>query len=241
MAETVEYFVAAPGLPGAEVALLAARGALLAHRRFRNRPGYARWFQSSMAKVVLRAEDEDVTRLVRNTAEDALLLPEPPALPVMAVFRPRPRERLPFLHQLKLYSASVGALPRVTLPGEGLWLPLYLNSELSMSAGKAAAQAAHAMLAALERFGRSAAWAEWLQAGAELALLRAPEEQLRATAGRGQAAVVRDAGRTAVPSGSLTCAAGLPGEPAQWPIEGATLMALAPLRFAPTPRAAPQP
>ncbi|MDA8219050.1 MAG: hypothetical protein M0Z94_15710, partial [Dehalococcoidales bacterium] len=107
--EPVQYYLALPGLPGAELALLTARGALLAHRRFRDRPGYSRWLSGAMAKIVLRAAAGELVAIAR--AHDGLLVPEPPDLPVLAVLRPRPRARAPFVQDLKLYSGSVGAVP----------------------------------------------------------------------------------------------------------------------------------
>ncbi|MHB1005455.1 MAG: peptidyl-tRNA hydrolase [Chloroflexota bacterium] len=231
--EPIQYYLALPGLPGADVALLAARGALLAHRRFRDRPGYARWFGGTMAKVVLRAPGPDLAELAR--LHDALLVPEPPEPPLLAVFRPRPRDRAPFLRDLKLYSGSVGAIPGLDWPGEGLWLPLYLNADLNMSAGKVAAQAAHAALIAQATFGGER-WAAWTNAGGSLAMLRVPERLIVERLGSGAWAAVADAGRTAVPGGSLTVAVGPPDDPSAWPRDEATLLALAPPRHAPKPR-----
>lgn len=232
--EPIQYYLAAPGLPGAELALLAARGALQAHRRFRDRPGYSRWAAGTMAKVVLRATAEEIVALAR--LHDGLLLPEPPEAPVLAVFRPRPRDRAPFLAHLKLYSGSVGALPDVNLPTSGLWLPFYLNADLSMSAGKVAAQAAHAGLLAQLAYGGKPRWTEWTQAGAQIALLRSPEVEIGRGLAEGRLIGVEDAGRTAVPGGSLTVAAGLPAGVEDWPLSEATLLAVAPVRFAPRPR-----
>jgi PTH2 family peptidyl-tRNA hydrolase len=232
--ESIQYYLAAPALAGAELAMLAARGALAAHRRFRNLPGYTRWFAGTMAKVALRTAPEELAYLAR--AHDGLLLPEPPEIPVLAVFRPRPRDRAAFLSHLKLYSGSVGALPGVSLPTEGLWLPLYLNADLNMSAGKVAAQAAHAALLAQAEWGRSGRWTEWLQTGGQMALLRAPETAIVSGLEEGRLTAVQDAGRTAVPGGSLTVAAAMPSEPGNWPLAAATLLALAPARFAPRPR-----
>lgn len=232
--EPVQYYLAVPGLPGAELALLAARGALLAHRRFRTRPGYGRWLAGTMAKVVLRAGAEEVAGIAR--AHDGLLLPEPPDQPLLAVLRPRPRSRAPFVAGLKLYAGSVGAVPGAAWPAAGLWVPLFANGDLDLSAGKMAAQTAHAALALLGSAGGTPRWAAWQEAGMPMALLRVPGAVLRRLALAGQACAVADAGRTAVPGGSLTVAAGPPSDPDWWPRDEATLLAAGDARSVPRPR-----
>lgn len=214
LSESVQYYVAVPGLPGAELALVAARGAVLAHLRYRLHPGYARWHRGSMAKVVLRAATEEIAALARS--HDGLAIPEPPDDPVVAVFRPRPRSRAGFLSHLKLYSGRLGRSALPDWPASGLHVPLLINGDLDLSAGKAAAQAAHAILALEEARGSSTEWRDWLAAGLPLAVLRMPESVLSRVVAAGEAFGVEDEGRTEIPTGSLTAAAALPGELGRW-------------------------
>ena len=212
--EPVQYYLAVPGLPGADLALLAARGAILAHRRFRGHPGYARWHSRSMAKVVLRAEASEIAALSR--AYDGLTIPEAPDAPQLAVFRPRPKSQAAFLGQLKLYSGRIGPSVRADWPEGDLYVPLFLNADLDLSAGKVAAQVAHAMLLVQEACGTLAVWRDWLAAGMPTALARAPERWLRRLVEEARAWGVEDEGRTETPRGSLTAAASSPGNLSAW-------------------------
>jgi peptidyl-tRNA hydrolase, PTH2 family len=224
--EPVEYYLAVPGLPGTELALLAARGALLAHRRFRARPGYQRWYAGAMAKVVLRAEAEEITTLAR--AYDGLTIPEAPDLPLLAVFRPRPKRQALFLSHLKLYSGRVAPSTRAEWPQDNRHVPLFLNASLDLSAGKLAAQAAHAALVLRAANSRRPGWAEWLAAGLPLALARVPAPLLEQMVEEGRAWGVTDEGRTEVTAGSLTIAAAPPGSLGEWQTEpDVALLALA--------------
>jgi peptidyl-tRNA hydrolase, PTH2 family len=207
--EPVQYYLAVAGLPGADLALLAARGAILAHRRFRGHPGYARWHSRSMAKVVLRAEAGEIASLAR--AYDGLTIPEAPDVPQLAVFRPRPKSQAAFLGQLKLYSGRIGPSVRAEWPQGDLYVPVFLNADLDLSAGKTAAQVAHAMLLVQEVCGALGVWRDWLVAGMPTALARAPEPWLRRLIKDARAWGVEDEGRTETPTGSLTVAASAPG------------------------------
>ena len=216
-AEPVEYYVAVPGIPGTALALLAGRGAILAHRRFRGHPGYARWHDGSMAKVMLRAASEELVALAR--AHDGLALPEEPDVPRLAVFRPRPKDRAQFLAHLKLYSGRVAWSTRAEWPQSDLHVPVLLNGELDLSAGKLAAQVAHAVLVLQEAWGTLAVWADWLATGTPLALLKAPERLLVRLVEEGRAWGVQDEGRTEIAAGSLTAAATPPGTLDAWRAE----------------------
>jgi peptidyl-tRNA hydrolase len=224
--EPVQYYLAVPGMPGAEVALLAARGAILAHRRFRGHPGYARWHAGSMAKVVLRAEVEELTALAR--AHDGLTIPDLPDVPQLAVFRPRSKNQATFLAHLKLYSGRLAPSLRADWPEAGsLHLPLVLNASVDLSAGKWAAQVAHAVLLLQDTHGATVRWGEWLAAGLPLALLRAAESVLTAALADGRAVGVEDEGRTETAPGTLTVAASAPGSLSRWQGEpGLALSAL---------------
>jgi len=92
-------------------------------------------------------------------------------------------------------------------------LVLVVRTDLGMGRGKLAAQVAHAAVgAALSTLG-TAAHDEWLAEGQPKVVLRADDEEhlahlvgVAADAGL-PVEVVRDAGRTQVPSGTVTCAA----------------------------------
>jgi PTH2 family peptidyl-tRNA hydrolase len=215
--ESIQYYLGAGGLPGADLALLAARAALLAHRRFRARPGYARWLQGSQAKVVLRAEPEEITALA--SGHDGLCIPEPPDTPQIAVFRPRPKPQAAFVGHLKLFSGRIGPSVRADWPEPGLHVPVVYSADLDLSAGKLAAQAAHAVLVLQDECGRRPVWTEWLAAGMPLALLRAPGETLARLREAGVAFGVEDEGRTQIPAGSLAAVAGPPGSLDRWRAE----------------------
>nr|MDA8219410.1 aminoacyl-tRNA hydrolase [Dehalococcoidales bacterium] len=110
------------------------------------------------------------------------------------------------------------------------------NGELGLSAGKVAAQTAHAALVLQGERGQLAAWAKWQAAGLPMALLRAPARLVRELVAGGQAFGVEDAGRTQTPSGSLTVAIAPPSLPADWPRDDATILATADARTVPKPR-----
>ncbi|MDR2987753.1 MAG: peptidyl-tRNA hydrolase Pth2 [Nocardiopsaceae bacterium] len=92
-------------------------------------------------------------------------------------------------------------------------LALVVRTDLGMGRGKITAQVAHAAVAAaLNGFG-GAVFQLWLEDGQPKVVLKAPdEERLREVISQARAAglpveVVHDAGRTQVPSGTLTCCA----------------------------------
>lgn len=215
--EPVQYYLAVLGTPGADLALLAARAAILAHRRFRRHPGYAKWRNGSQAKVVLRAEPAEIAALAR--AHDGLAVPEPPDAPLLAVFRPRAKGQAAFLAHLKLYSGRLAQSVRAEWPESGLHAPILVNADLDVSAGKLAAQVAHAALALQEASGELPTWRDWLAAGMPLALLLVPGRRLAELVEAGRAYGVEDEGRTEVPAGSVVAAAGPPGQLARWRAE----------------------
>ncbi len=214
--EPVEYYLAVPGLAGAGLALLAARGALLAHRRFRGHPGYARWHDGSMAKVVLRAEPDEIALLART--RDGLTIPELPDTPQLAVFRPRSKDQASFLSHLKLYSGRLAKTPLAEWPvgDDALFVTLFVNGDLDLSAGKLAAQVAHAALEVQARAGRAATWTQWLDRGMPLALVRVPQRTLQGMLDVGEAFGVEDEGRTEIPKGTIAAAGAPPSDLARW-------------------------
>lgn len=92
-------------------------------------------------------------------------------------------------------------------------LALIVRTDLDMGRGKIAAQVAHAAVAAALRTQGTADFAGWLRDGQPKVVLKVTgEERLRelcaAAAAAGLAVeVIRDAGRTQVAAGTLTCAA----------------------------------
>jgi peptidyl-tRNA hydrolase, PTH2 family len=91
-------------------------------------------------------------------------------------------------------------------------LVLVVRTDLGMGRGKLAAQVAHAAVAAALSSGTPARDA-WLADGQPKVVLRADDEEhlarlvAAATAAGLPVEVVRDAGRTQVPAGTVTCAA----------------------------------
>jgi peptidyl-tRNA hydrolase, PTH2 family len=92
-------------------------------------------------------------------------------------------------------------------------LALVVRTDLDMRKGKIAAQVAHAAVAAVLRALGTPAFAEWLHEGQPKVVLKvAGEEELldlcrTAAAARIPVEVIRDAGRTQVDPGTVTCAA----------------------------------
>jgi PTH2 family peptidyl-tRNA hydrolase len=92
-------------------------------------------------------------------------------------------------------------------------LVLVMRADLGMGRGKIAAQAAHAAVAAALACYGSGDFAAWIRDGQPKVVLRAASgEQLEEIARQARAAglpveVIRDAGRTQLASGTLTCCA----------------------------------
>lgn len=87
---------------------------------------------------------------------------------------------------------------------------IVVNESLVLPAGKLAAQVAHAAVGAFLRADEQAQ-ATWLQAGMPKVVVAVRDEadlialEDRAAEGEIPAAAIRDAGRTVVASGTLTC------------------------------------
>jgi PTH2 family peptidyl-tRNA hydrolase len=94
---------------------------------------------------------------------------------------------------------------------------IVLNASLKMGKGKSAVQAAHASLDAFEKTPASAR-NEWLGAGMEKVVLKvASEKELvglfeKAKRKKLPCSLIRDAGRTQIPAGSITAIAIGPAE-----------------------------
>jgi PTH2 family peptidyl-tRNA hydrolase len=222
-ATLVEYFVAAQGtLSDGALGLLAARGALLGHARWRTRPAYATWHSRVMSKVVLAADADDLARV--RAASDALVLTaagdEPMAdeIAVLVVLPPQPKALVTALvGHLRLAPRRRGPAPEPTTEPV---LVMAAADDLGMHGGKLAAQCAHAALLANRAYGRHSGWATWIGAGRPMALRRLASDALADLAARYSGGAVRDAGHTQVPAGSLTVVAVPP-----WTEAGRSLLA----------------
>ncbi|MBI2954356.1 MAG: hypothetical protein HYY30_08585 [Chloroflexi bacterium] len=214
ISEPVQYYLAVPGIPGADLALLAARAAIVAHHRFRSHPGYTRWYDNAMAKIVLRAEADEMTSLART--REGIATPPSPDVPRLVVFRPRPRSRASFLAHLKLFTGRLARTSMQEWTEDAACVAIFANTDLEMSAGKFAAQAAHAILALQKDCSSLPDWSMWLAKGGPLALIRAPQSRLRQLLAEGRVYGVQDEGRTEIPEGSLTAACAPVGDLAQW-------------------------
>jgi PTH2 family peptidyl-tRNA hydrolase len=203
----VQYYVAERGrLSDGALGLLAARGALLGHARWRTRPAYARWHARVMTKVVLGATAEELAAV--RAAAEALALAESGAEAAddepaaLLVLPPQPKAALAAtLGHLRLAPRMRGPAPE---PSARPALVLVAAADLGMHGGKLSAQCAHAALLAQAAYGRHAGWSAWIAAGRPLALRRADSTTLAALADRHPGGAVHDAGHTQVPAGSLT-------------------------------------
>jgi PTH2 family peptidyl-tRNA hydrolase len=214
-AKTVQYYVAERGrLADGALAVLAARGALLGHARWRTRPAYARWHDHVMTKVVLGATDAELAT-IRAAAAEVLALTqagqeaiadEPAALLVLP---PQPKSSAAaLLGHLRLAAGTHGHAPE---PAAGPLLLLVAAGDLGMHGGKLAAQCAHAALLAQVAYSQRLAWSVWVAASRPIALRRADSAALAELAERYSGGAVHDAGHTQVPAGSLTVVAVPPG------------------------------
>jgi PTH2 family peptidyl-tRNA hydrolase len=92
-------------------------------------------------------------------------------------------------------------------------LALVVRTDLDMGRGKIAAQVAHAAVAAVLTSIGGAVFQLWLENGQPKVVLKVPDEDAlnavisKARAGDLRVEAVYDAGRTQIPSGTLTCCA----------------------------------
>ena len=92
-------------------------------------------------------------------------------------------------------------------------LALVVRTDLDMGRGKIAAQVAHAAVAAVLNGLGGAVFRRWLEDGQPKVVLKVPDEEAlnelikQARAADLPVEPVHDAGRTQVPSGTLTCCA----------------------------------
>ncbi|WP_186578887.1 aminoacyl-tRNA hydrolase [Aquibacillus kalidii] len=81
-----------------------------------------------------------------------------------------------------------------------------VNQDLTMSAGKVAAQVAHAATQAVLVYHQNQLFREWLETGQTKIILKASENTLNMLIKEGFV-YIKDAGRTEIASGSLTVVA----------------------------------
>ncbi|WP_245308328.1 aminoacyl-tRNA hydrolase [Halalkalibacter urbisdiaboli] len=78
-----------------------------------------------------------------------------------------------------------------------------VNEDLQMSAGKVAAQVAHAATQAVLFYHKNAGFHDWLQTGQTKIVLKAKQKELEALLEHDFVSI-RDAGKTEIAAGSLT-------------------------------------
>ncbi|WP_123955562.1 hypothetical protein [Frondihabitans sp. 762G35] len=159
-------------------------------------PGWKRWFEAITAKSVRRADGKSFAKLAATFPGATLrVVGEAKAL----AFTPMPNDKLPkLLARLQVSGTTLPRLQSVPTSDAG-HVEVWLNADLEMTTGKAAAQAAHAFFE-WTRLGMLPA-AEFprvrFRAGQDL-------EQVRDQVG---AVAIVDAGRTEIAPGSLTSVA----------------------------------
>jgi len=191
-----------------ELLAAAAKAAIACVDRFAGDDNWAgpmtTWFEESFRKVTLRADEQEWQTLCELDHTAAVV----DGKEVLLVLPPRRKsEREPLLKRLRTYDVDPATLPEKKVkPKPGFPnLLLVLNGAVTMSAGKAAAQAAHAALAAL-RNGRSSAHAVelWRRKGGHVEIASAGTAQWAILRAEDVVSVIRDAGLTEVVSGTET-------------------------------------
>lgn len=164
---------------------------------------YAAWIDSQMRKVARRARGShwDAT-----AALDQITAQEPPQASVRACV-PEPLDSIdPVLARLQVGGTDLEPdQPAAAAPGA---IFLLVDDELHMSAGKTAAQVAHAIMLLLPTLPRERI-ETWLDDGLPLAVCHLDKESWQQACAAADAAAagvagVRDAGYTEVEPGSLT-------------------------------------
>lgn len=193
-----------------EELLVASAQATIAVMDFANDGDYSAefnyWRRNLYGKIMLRADAKQAAKLTEfthGTDDHGLVHALPPR-------RKSAREKL--LTQLQVYTAECDALPSrpVTIDIEPApVLPILVNANVPMSAGKLAAQVGHAAMLAVERFRDEVAM-EWKRSARQIVVLKCSE--WNAFKG-GHSTVVRDAGLTEIAEGSETVMA---LAPAKW-------------------------
>lgn len=207
----VMYLVAPHRPAGSTEDLLAdaARAALRCARSFGDDPGwadaFAEWEESSFRKVCLRAsaqELEAASRLPHAAAGDVLCFP--------------PRRRSAAEPELAHLRAHTGGplIPRDGVPVDPPLgaMVLLIDETLGLTAGKACAQVAHAILIAVQ-LHPPAAIAAWQGSGCPLTIGLVDSGTLDRVKRELRVVAVRDAGFTQVRPGTETVLATEPAPP----------------------------
>lgn len=160
-------------------------------------PEWQQWAEGAFAKSVRRA-DAKMFAKVRAMFPDQAVSTVGEASAVG--LPPMPAAELPKL-LAKLQVSGTQLPPGAPLPPQPL--TIVLNASLEMSTGKAAAQAAHALLAwVLE--SKVATVSAWAGAGFPVGVVALPAKEFRRGARKAAGPVIADAGRTEIEPGSTT-------------------------------------
>ncbi len=160
-------------------------------------PDWRTWADGAFAKSVRRADAKMFAKVLADFPEHVLAtVGEGRAVGLP----PMPAANLPKL--LAKLQVSGTQLPKGTsLPAQPL--SIVMNASLEMSTGKAAAQAAHALLAwVLE--SKPAAVQAWAANGFPVGVVELPAKEFRKGARQSAGPVIQDAGRTEIEPGSTT-------------------------------------
>ncbi|MDF2498280.1 peptidyl-tRNA hydrolase [Arthrobacter koreensis] len=176
----------------------AAVACVLAFARRESDEQWADWMAGRFTKTVRRAGPKPFAKLTADAPSGTVVVGKAAA----AAFEPQRYEDMPrALRSLQVSGTQLPAgAPVAARPGSPL---IVLNQELKMSTGKAAAQAAHALLAWYLELGpeEAAAFAANPDAAAtEVPAARFGELRL----GRGAGPLIVDAGLTEIDPGSAT-------------------------------------
>ncbi|WP_449374303.1 peptidyl-tRNA hydrolase [Arthrobacter psychrolactophilus] len=160
-------------------------------------PDWQQWAEGAFAKSVRRADAKMFAKVLAMFPDQAVsTVGEASAVGLP----PMPAAELPKL--LAKLQVSGTQLPAgAPLPPQPL--TIVLNASLEMSTGKAAAQAAHALLAwVLE--SKVATVSAWAGAGFPVGIVELPAKEFRKGARKAAGPVIQDAGRTEIEPGSTT-------------------------------------
>lgn len=160
-------------------------------------PDWQQWAQGAFAKSVRRADAKMFAKVLAAYPDHApSIVGEAQAVGLP----PMPAAELPkLLSKLQVSGTQLpGGAPLPEQP-----LTIVLNASLEMSTGKAAAQAAHALLAwVLE--SKPAAVEAWAANGFPVGIAELPAKEFRKGARKSAGPVIQDAGRTEIEPGSTT-------------------------------------
>ena len=176
----------------------AALACVLAYARRETGDAWDEWVQGRFTKTVRRASPKAFAKLSAGAPSGKVVV----GLAEAAAFEPQRYEDMPrALRSLQVSGTQLPAgKPVPAGPGKPL---IVLNQDLDMSTGKAAAQAAHALLAWYLTLGTVQACAYAADPGA--AVIEVPAERFRELAAAPEAGpLIVDAGLTEIDPGSAT-------------------------------------